>query len=560
MKHELGNETSGARALPLEGEPRPVEHLSRAREAFQHNAWRDAYEAYLAADAAAPLSGDDLDGLAVATLLVGGDADFMACKARSYHANLAAQRARCAARDAFWLALFSLFRGDVGQANAWVARGEKLVGDTDCAELGLLRLVVLEQALRGGGAAAAHEQLTALVALGERCGDADLHAPARHMQGRAAIELGEVARGLKLLDETMLSVVAGELSPIMTGLMYCSVIDACRGVHEWSRAREWTAALSRWCDRQAGLVSFTDICFVHRAEILCLQGAWQEALRETQRVCARGEHSERPPPGAAFYQQGEIHRLRGESSEAERCYRAASRRGFEPYPGLALLRLAQGRADAAVAATRRLIGAEQSPRARGRLLPAHVEIMLAVGDLEEACRGCQELETLCATFDSELMRAQAAHLRGAWCARREDPVAALGHLREAFACWGRFDAPYEAARTRMLIADACAALGDAEACALELDAARATFEQLGARHDLERLDLRRPPAPATNGLTTRELQVLKLVARGRTNKEIGRELALSERTVDRHVSNILAKLDVPTRAAATAHAVANGLT
>ena len=276
--------------------------------------------------------------------------------------------------------------------------------------------------LRSGDFAAAHAMAADAVALGERCGEADLIAVARHVQGRAAIKLGQVSQGIKLLDETMLAVVAGELSPIITGFMYCSVIDACRGVYELRRAREWTAALSRWCDRQAGMVAFTDICFVHRAEILCLQGAWQDALVETRRVCERAEDCDRVPPGGAFYQQGEIHRLRGEATLAEECYRAASRRGFDPQPGLALLRLAQGRTDAASAAIRRLLGATSEQLDRARLLPAHFEIMLAIGDLEEAQRTCEELESLRAAFESEVLHAQAAQARGALCARNGDAV------------------------------------------------------------------------------------------------------------------------------------------
>jgi ATP/maltotriose-dependent transcriptional regulator MalT len=543
MKQQQGG-NSGAR------------HLARARAALKQEAWREAYDAYRAADAAAPIDGDDLDGLAVATLLVGRDADFIACKERAYHANLLSQPRR-AARDAFWVALFSMFRGDVGQANAWAARGEKLVKESDCAERGLLQLVSLEQMLRGGDAAEVDLRLAEMIALGERCREPELHATARHMQGRAAIAQGDVARGLKLLDETMLSVVKGELSPIMTGLMYCAVISVCCGAYEWSRAREWTAALSRWCDRQAGLVSFTDICFVHRAEILRLQGDWQDALRETQRVCSRGEDCDRPPPGAAYYQQGEIHRLRGETRAAEECYRAASRRGFEPYPGLALLRLAQGRKDAAAVSSRRLVGATRDRSMRGQLLAAHCEIMMAVGDDEGARAACEELESLGATFDTDFIRAQVAQLRGALCLRDRDPAAALGHLRDAHRRWTQFDAPYEAARTRVLVADACAALGDEEASALELDAARETFEQLGARHDLELVESRCREKP--RGLSGRELQVLSRIARGHTNKEIARELDLSERTVDRHVSNILAKLNVTSRTAATAYAVAHHL-
>ena len=416
--------------------PGPVAqgHLERAREASNSNAWRDAYDAYREADTAGSLTGDDLDRLALAACLVGSDSEFLAYKERAHRAHIAANCTERAARDAFWLSLVLLLSREVAQANAWVARGERLICecDPDCVERGYLQLPVIEQVLRGGDFAAAHDMAVAAVALGERCGEPDLIASARHMQGRAAIKLGKFSQGIKLLDETMLAVVAGELSPIITGLMYCSVIEACRGVHELRRAREWTAALSHWCDRQAGMVAFTDVCFVHRAEILCLQGAWQDALAEMRRVCARAEDCDRSPPGGALYQRGEIHRLRGEGDEAEECYRAASRRGYDPQPGLALLRVSQGRTDAASAAIRRLVGATSDRIERARLLPAHFEIMLAVGDLEEAQRACEELESLREEFESEVLHAQAAQARGALCVRCGDPCAALGHLREAF--------------------------------------------------------------------------------------------------------------------------------
>ncbi|HEX6396200.1 MAG TPA: LuxR C-terminal-related transcriptional regulator, partial [Steroidobacteraceae bacterium] len=529
MKHGRPEDRPDARVHGVDMADRgPVDFLARAREAFESHSWRDAYEAYLAADAAAGISGDDLDHLAIAACLVGRERDFLAYKERAHRAHVAANRAQRAARDAFWLALFSMFRGEIGQANAWVARGERLIAGSDCAERGYLAMITGEVELHRGGFARAWALAAEAAALGERCVDADLVAAARHQQGRAAIKLGRAAEGLKLLDQTMLEVIAGDLSPIMTGLMYCSIIDVCRSSYEWNRAREWTVALSRWCDRQAGMVAFTDACFVHRAEILCLQGAWADALTETHRVCDRREHCDRPPLGAAFYQQGEIHRLRGEATPAEECFRAASRHGFDPQPGLALLRLSQGRTDAAAAAMRRLLGATSDPVGRGRILPAHVEIMLAVDEIEEALRACEELEALSSEYTSEMVRAQAAHARGAWCARTGDPHAAIGHLRDAFTSWMRFDAPYEAARVRVLIADACGALGDVEARTLELDAARQTFEQLGARADLERLEQRRAGKAGTHKLSARELEVLRLVARGQTNKVIARDLGLSD--------------------------------
>jgi DNA-binding CsgD family transcriptional regulator len=254
-----------------------------------------------------------------------------------------------------------------------------------------------------------------------------------------------------------------------------------------------------------------------------------------------------------------MNRLRGDVAQAEQAYRAAHRCGFEPQPGLALLRLAEGRVDAASAAIRRLMLAARSGDARARILPAYFEIMLAVGDLEAARGACEDLEALRAFYGTESVCAQAAQARGALCARLGDTQAALVALRESFEHWDRLAAPFDAARVRVLIAMICDTLGDDEAGALEREAAHAVFEQLGARGELARLAAARQSARPAGTLTGRELQVLRLIARGLTNKAMAKQLELSERTIDRHVSNILRKLDAPSRAAAIACAAGRKL-
>jgi DNA-binding CsgD family transcriptional regulator len=531
-------------------------HLQHGRECYERRRWHETYEALGDADRTSPLHAEDLERLATCAYLTGRDLEFHRLLERLHRIYVEADEPERAARCTFWLALCFELRGEVGQANAWIARGQRLVRDRECVEQGYLLLAMSEEQHRGGQAEAALAQADTAAAIGDSFKDADLSASARHLQGRILIEQGHVLAGLARLDETMLSVIAGELSPIMTGLMYCAVIEACREIYAIGRAREWTLAFSRVCDEQPEMVAFTGTCLVRRAEILQFHGAWPDALAEARRACERAERAGRKPPAAACYQQGEIHRLRGEFAEAEDAYRTASQLGREPQPGLALLRMAQGRTEAACAAIQRLVTATLDRPQRANLLPAHLDIMLELGHTEEARRACAELRTLAELFDTDVLRAAAARAHGAIALADDDALAAIGPLRAAFELWERLEAPYEAARVRVSIGLACRALGDEETSALEFDAARLAFERLGARPDLTRLASLAAPAAARqeHPLTARERDVLRLIALGRTNKAIAAALGLSERTIDRHVSNILGKLDAPSRAAATAFA------
>jgi DNA-binding CsgD family transcriptional regulator len=310
------------------------------------------------------------------------------------------------------------------------------------------------------------------------------------------------------------------------------------------------------------MIAFTSACLVHRAELMQLRGAWTEATEEARR--ARGRQSPRTAQAAhaaAYYRQAEIDRLRGDSEAAEAAYLNASREGFDPQPGLALLRLSQGRRDAAGAALRRALEAAVGPLERARLLPAYTETAIALDDRENARIASRELADIAARFDTDVLRAMSAQAAGTVKLAEGNASDALASLGKAFDAWRKLGAPYEAAQIRLLKGLACRECGDIEGATLELEAARATFGELGAASDLARVEgyLRIGDKAGNHSLTPRELQVLRLIASGKTNKAIAEELSLSEKTVDRHASNIFNKIDVPSRTAATAFAFKHSL-
>jgi DNA-binding CsgD family transcriptional regulator len=532
--------------------------LEEGRAAFDRRAWDEAYQAFVAADAGAPLAADDLDRFSLAAALTGRVPDALRLLERLYQVHLDAGEEVPAARAAFWLGLRLSSLGEMARAGGWLARSERLVSGKDCVERGYLLVPSFHRHVRSGDEGAAQAAVTEAIAIGDRFGDADLSAFARSLQGAALVRGGQVHQGLALLDEAMVAATSGALSPIVTGLTYCTSIGGCQQIYALERGREWTAALTAWCAAQPQLVAFGGKCLVHRSEIMQLGGAWGDAIGEARRVSAAHALADVGAAGDACYQEAEIHRLRGEVAEAERAYRAASERGREPHPGLALLWLRTGRADAAAGALRRVLLATSRPLLRAQYLPAHVEAALAVGAVGEAAASCRELEEIAARYGTEVLGAMAAHARGAVDLAEGRSAPALEPLRRAFRVWQQLGAPYLAARVRPLIARACRALGDDETALLELGLARDVFERLGAAHDLAALDVpaaaQGTSAPPPAGLTARELQVLRLVATGKTNKAIARELFLSEKTVDRHVSNIFLKIEVGSRAAATAYA------
>ena len=526
--------------------------LERGRLSYEQRAWAPAYEQLAQAEQQDPLGADDLELLATSAYMLGRDDEYFSVLERAHRLHVENGDLLRAARAAFWLGLHLALRGEIGGATGWNSRAQRLVdrAGRDSVEQGYLVLAEgFAQAMESDWEAAL-ETTRESAEIAERHGDADLLALALMDQGQYLMRLGRVDGGLRFLDEAMVAVTTGELSPIVTGLVYCSVIDGCHEASELRRAQEWTAALTRWCAEQPDMVSFTGICLVHRAEIMQLHGSWEDALEEARRAAGRAGMS-RAGVAQAHYRAGEILRLQGRLAEAEEAYRSANANGREPQPGLALLRLAQGNEDAAAAAMRRALGESTEPTARAALLPAFVEVMLAAGDLDEAERASAELDAIAAGYEEGALPASAAHARGAVALARGDAQTALTALRQAERTWHELEAPYESARVRALVGQACRALGDEDTAALELEAARETFEKLGAGPDLAHLGDSRPER---HGLTDRELEVLRLVAAGKSNREIAAALVISEHTVARHVQNIFGKLGVSSRTAAGAFA------
>lgn len=538
--------------------------LERGREASRQQAWIEAHALLSAAQRNAPLEPEDLERLALAAYLVGNDDGCAAAWLGAHQGFTRRGEVRRAARCAFWQACGLLFRGELAPAMGWIARGRHVLeaAPRDCVERGWLLLLTALPVMFEGDAAAAEPAFARAEEIAESTGDLDLAMFARLGRGCSFVLQQHVREGMTLLDEVMVAVVAGELSPILTGIAYCQTIELCQSAFDLRRAREWTAALSRWCDAQPGLVPFRGNCLVHRCEIFQLQGAWPDALDAARRACDLLA----PPPfwdslGSAYYQLGEIHRLRGEFARADMAYRQASRAGRDPEPGRSLLLLAQGANDAAVASIRRVLAETPDPIARAKVLPACVDIKLATNDIGASREAVDELRRIADEVGASYVRALAVHAEGAVLLAEGDARAALVELRGAAAMWRGLEVPYQAARARVLIGLACQQLGDSGGAELELDAARGLFEDLGAAPDLAQV--RRlsdsPLLRADDGLSRRERQVLALLATGKTNRAIAAELFLSEKTIARHVSNIFAKLALSSRAEATAYAYKHGL-
>ena len=534
--------------------------IDRARDALARDAWAEAFDALHRADPAR-LSPRDFEGLADAAWWLSRWDDSIAARQRAYTGFAAAGEDPQAAFNAVLLCFDHVERGDPAVAMGWLMRAQRHLDDHEaCVQHGFLALCQAAFAQHGGDREAAMTLAERAHEIGRRFDDRDVIALALHARGQVLISMGRVAEGLALLDEAMTSVIADELTPYFTGVLYCSVLDTCLDIADLGRAGEWSLAATTWCETLPPGSAYPGRCRVTRAEVATLRGSWAEAEREALRV---GEDAVADPPtaGRALYQCGEIKRRSGDLRDAEAAFSRAHELGFEPQPGLALLRLAQGKPDAASTSLRIALGGEEGRSFRRvRLLAAFVEIALAANDVEAARDASDELSLIANEIGTPALEATSATARGAVRLADGGSQEALEDLRRASAAWSELKLPYEGARAQVLFGVAVRDAGDAEGARLELSAARAAFERLGARPDAQRAAaLLDEPSGLPAGLTAREIEVLRLVGTGMTNRDIAATLVISQHTVARHLQNIYAKLGVPTRAAATAFAFEHGL-
>jgi DNA-binding CsgD family transcriptional regulator len=532
-------------------------HLGQARDLHAQSRWADACEQFAAADRSKPLHADDLERYAEAAQILGRGDEAIQLLRRAFNSRIAAGERDRAITSAFWLFQALIVNAEFSRASGWAAQVRRSVPDVNHGWLLFTQAYFLIASAEFDQAA----QLLARAAEdGSRRGETDLLAFATTVWGRALIKAGRLPEGLSRLDEAMVPVAELKTSPRATSMLYCSAIATCHEAREFGRAREWTHALGAWLDSLPRLGgAYFGNCRIYRAYLMCLRGSWQEALEEVAFVCddLSGDYGQLVA-GHAHYRLAEIHRLLG-NPEAEAGYRRAAELGGPTQPGLSLLRLTQGEVDKAVLGIRRALAETPAQLDRLDLLTAAVTIMLAAGDIDSARQATAELAGIAAVYPTAGVQAELAAARGAVALSEGDPAAALPLLRSASRAWREIDVPHAVATVSVLLGLACRAVGDEDAAQLELESARSTFVRLGARPDLQRAEELLRPAEVPGPLSAREIEVLRLVAAGKTNHAIATELFVSERTVHRHVSNIFDKLGVRSRTAAASYAIQHHL-
>lgn len=542
----------------------PHERLDRARAAYREYRWDEAYRLFRAAAEHGPLEAIDLASLADAAWWLGRTDESLELSEEVYRHHLHGSHVPQAARLAVEIGFLWLLRGEHTLGSGWINRAARLLeGAPESAAHGYLGYIQVEEHLGAGRYEEAIETSRWMQGLADRHDDPTLCAVGLVLQGAAEIRRGRVEAGLRVIDEAMLPIHAGEVSPNWAGNLYCHVIDLCFDLMDFRRAREWTDATERWCDQHSNAAMFAGICRVHRAQLLHIEGNWEAAERHAAVTCQELADMNVGVVAEGHYCIAESHRVRAEYERAEEEYRRSHELGRDPQPGLALLRLAQGDGTRASVGLRSALAAVDSDLHRVPLLAAQVEIAAACHDSTVAADSAAELAAIADSFASIGLVASARHAEGVARLTADEHTEAVAPLRHAWRCWHELDAPYDAARTRVRLAEALEATGDTETAERELSTARSVFTEMGAVEDLRALDRRHGATGEADrlpgGLTVREVEVLRCVCAGWTNRQIAIELSISEKTVARHLSNIFVKLDVASRTEAAVFAFTHGL-
>ncbi|MDH4103240.1 MAG: LuxR family transcriptional regulator [Thermoleophilia bacterium] len=468
-----------------------IDSLDDARAAGARQAWRDAYAGYGNVDPK-ELTPSDLETYAEAAWWSGKLDEAIGLRERAHTVFNATGDKHGAARMALALAWDYEGRGAFAVSYGWLATARRLLETLpESPEYSRLLLTDAMMAMYAEGDLERAESLfESAFALAQRVGDPDVQILALSGKGRAYIKAGRIEEGLALLDEATASASSGGAKSHATGLVYCLTISSCRDLGDFRRAAEWTEAANRWCD-QLDVAGFPGACRIHRAEVLRLRGDWPAAEVQAQAACEELHDFDRSITADGHYEIGEIRRQRGDFEGAEAAYRTANEHGRDPQPGLALLRLAEGKVDAAVAGISRTLEDVQDPLIRLRRLPAQVEIAIAAGDLRTARGALDELERIVDSYKIAERRAVAFdatidHASGQIKLAEKDWNGAAASLQHAKDGWQSVGAPYETARARMLLGIAYRRSGDEHGGTVEIEGALAGFERLGARLDEER--------------------------------------------------------------------------
>jgi DNA-binding CsgD family transcriptional regulator len=543
-----------------------VVDLDRARADFERGDWAAALALWSGLEGAGSdvLAPNDLALAAQAAFLLGRRDVAVDRYQRAYAAHLDALQPTGALRCAFNLVMLRATAGEHAQSAGWLAKADRLLSELGSGEAqverGYLAFARMFRHIGSGDLETAATLAAEAAEAGRRHADIDLLALGRSAQGRLAIYAGRVVEGVALLDETMAGLLAGEASPVVFGHVYCSAIEGCQEISDIGRVSEWTRGLQAWWAAHPGLVAFTGQASLHTGQILTARGAFREAVAEFERAIERYRaNGSLVAIGQAAYERGQVLRVLGDTGAADASYQLAAEHGFDPQPGLALLWASRGELAAAGAAARRLLTEARGPVPRVRVLPEVIQVLIATDDVVRARECSREFEALARDFGIETMLAHSASAAASVELADGDPAAALPYARKARGLWSGLDNPYAAGLAHVLIGRALAALGDAGSARAELRSARSVLADLGARPAVEEIDRLLEPSARPRGLTEREVEVLRLVASGRSNAQIAEELFLSERTVARHLSNIFTKLEVGSRTAAAAFAFEQGL-